>query len=299
MKRPPQGEKTKLRRIALILRIQALLFEDPVYGFRHAASMEFEKLLSMDFAPEASDLKRLLSMIRSYELMVGKPQTEKDEALHTQLADLSRHLGKLLKALPPKVKKPGAPEDLVPKPAPLIKENLGSSFIKRGCGMPLFGYYRPKAVPKEEGILLCFETPDKDGMGRLDAVWKDGATDIEYRDVGISLSSSASWLYCSIAPASSKPEPAPLAGLETRGNEPERFFYNNCTVSLARMKVKHRFRGRIFTPNLSRYVYFFPAGERTALNFERFLKDIYTARFGVPMQDAKRLAFSFKERLLL
>jgi len=298
MKNPPHGKKTKLRQIALILRIQSLLFNDPVYGFRHAASMEFEKLLSIDIRPEASLLKRLLSMIRAYELMVGKPLTEKDEALHGQLTDLSRHLSGLLDALPPEMKKPGAPKDIAPKPAALIKENLGSSFVRRGRGQPLFGFYRPESAPQEEGILLCFEPPEKDGAGRLDAAWKDGATEIEYRDAGVVLSSSAAWLHCLVTPSSGKPEPSHLDSFRTRANEPERFSYFNCTVSLARKKVRHRFRSRILTPHLSKYVYFFPDDADMPSKFVGFLRDIFSGRFGIPMKDAKSLASSFMRRLI-
>jgi len=298
MKNPPLGEKTKLRRIALILRIQSLLFDDPVYGFRHAASMEFEKLLSIDVRPEASQLRTLLSMIRAYELMVGKPLTEKDEALRGQLADLSRHLGGLLRALPPEIRKPGAPKDLAPKPAALKNENLGSSFVRRGRGLPLFGFYRPESVPREEGILLCFEPPEKDGAGRLDAVWKDGTTEIEYRDAGIALSSAGAWLHCLMTPASGKPEPSHLDAFRARANEPERFSYFNCTVSLAKKKTRHRFRSRILAPHLSKYVYFFPDDANMPAKCEGFLRDIFAGRFGIPMKDAKSLAASFMKRLL-
>ncbi len=298
MTRASNEERKKLRRAALILRIQSLLFDDPVYGFRHAASMEFEKLLSIDARPEASLLRRLLSMIRAYELMVGKPLTEKDEALRAQLADLSRHLGGLLEALPPEIRKPGAPKDVVPKPAALIKENLGSSFVRRGRGLPLFGFYRPESAPQGEGILLCFEPPEKDGAGRLDAAWKDGATEIEYRDAGVALTSSAAWLHCLTTPASGRPEPSHLDSFRARANEPERFSYFNCTVSLARKKVRHRFRSRILTPHLSKYVYFFPDDANMAAKFVSFLRDIFSGRFGIPMKDAKSLASSFMRRLL-
>ena len=125
-------------------------------------------------------------MIRSYELMAERSLLEKDEDLRKQLAELYRHLSALLKALPAEGPKRRISLDPDSQPRlPLKEENLGTVFIKRGIGVPLFGYYRPSKVPAEEGpspLLRNARRPA--GWGRLDAVWKDASTHIDYHDLG-------------------------------------------------------------------------------------------------------------------
>ena len=298
MTRPPAADRLKRKRIALILRIQSQLFDDPVYGFRHAAALEFEKLLSLEFRPRASQIRQLLSMIRSYELMVGKAPSEREEYLHKQLAALVQHLKDLLKALPPETPKRGPTiREIVSRPPSLRQDKLGISFFRRGLGLPLFGFFRPGEVPSCEGILFCFEAPPAaGGVGRIDAVWKEAATRIEYRGLGITLASSAAWLHCLLAPSSRSPEPAHLAAF--RRNEPERFSFLNCSVTLARKKVRNKIRNKVVAPYLFRYAYFFPVCENQETNFVSFVKTLFNGRFGIPARDSKDLAELFKRRLL-
>ncbi len=269
------GKASPADRIVSVLRFHGLLFD----------SDEYEPLLDFDRDRRRDKLVQVLSVLRAHAILHQDGYLRRDEESAGDISAMIRYLNGLLEDAPPEVKKIG-----------MIPRHLGSSFVRSGFGFPLFGYYRPEATPEEDGILLAYHSPDADGSARFEGERKTGSTRLEYLDLGVRAESEEPRMYCVVSPQDQAPLLVPSAAFDRP--EPEVFDYSRYIVTMAAGPVAAGARSRVLDPQSYQFAYFFPDQPRMGLNLSRFLKDVFSGRFGVPPADAENLGRGFSERLL-
>ncbi len=262
-------------RIASVLRFHGILFD----------TGEYESLLDFAGDPRREKLLRVLSVVRAHAIMLQDGYLRRDGDAAEEISGMLRYLNGLLDVSPPELKKTG-----------MIPRNLGSSFVKRGFGFPLFGYYRPDTPPEEPGVLLYYHSPDGDGASRFEGEEKTGSTVLAYSGLGVSIDSGEPRMFCVVSPDEQAPVLIPFAAFDKP--EPDCYYYPRYSVTMAAGKIRAGARVRVLDPQAYQFAYFFPAGPDTEHNVSRFLKDILAGRFGIPQGEAENMGWIFSGRLL-
>jgi hypothetical protein len=286
----PAARKTRSSRISSILRFHALAFDSPVLGIRNGVAEEYEGLLDFATNHDHAKIKRIVSVLRSYRLLFGEGLVERDERVRDEVDDLIRYLEELNES----VDGPIHTEVAAPRRSSIIPKNLGSVFVKRGFGFPLFGFYRPARIPVQDGFIVIYRSAEADGTARIEAMRKNKATLLEYRDLGVELSTREPSLACTVSPAVKDTEAAQDCGME--GSDLFRFEKYDVVLARSIERPAGKAKPRTVDPYCFEYAYFF-VGTENRTNIARFLSHLFSGAFGVPIRSAESIADRFSERL--
>jgi hypothetical protein len=275
------------RRIRSIVRAQALLRDGGFFGSEPesapaAAAEEYAALLDYRTHPESGKLRRLASIVRAHGILFGAGLVEADESVDAEVDALLRHLAALAEKAPAVLKR----SDILPG-------NLGSAFVRKGLGAPLFGPHRPRAVPSGPGLILSYQAIEAAGVARISATAAGPGTGARYAGFGVALDSSAPWLHCVVAPEEGEPTLAPRPAF---ARKPTVFRSDSHAVYLAAAKARTVLRSAVMDPFHYQYVYFFFDDGTMRAKVARFLGDLFCGLFGFTARDAEPIARAFIER---
>jgi hypothetical protein len=264
-------------RISSIVRMQALLFDVP-------SPREYDELL--DFAEDRrwSKIERVVSVLRAQEILVGSGEFlrgPRADAAAAEIPGLISYARSLLEA------------DRGPdRRLAVLPRNLGRSFAAKPWGMPLFGDFRP-AQPPGEGMIVLYSSLEGNGRtARISAGRLGPGCGLSYDGPALLVDFKGPWLALD---ALSLEAAGPEARAED-GARRDRFEYSRFALSLDRRPARRRFRGRRADPYRYEYAYlFYTAG--AAANVARFVSDLLSGVFHVPLREAERVAEAFSGRL--
>lgn len=271
------------RRVISVVRSHQILFGSSLSGPGTGIQNDYESLLDFYGNPSADKIRRLKSVLHAHEILFSAGFLERDGESEAEIPLLIRFLSTL-------AEETGAPE----KRSAVLPGSLGTSFIRKRLGVPLFGMHRPQEVPAAAGLLFCHRSIAAGGAARLSAVLTGPDTSIRYKGLGIELDSSAPWLHCAIAAAGDDPVLRPAAAFSRK--PPTTWDTGQYTVHLAQGKVRTLLRAQYWDPFEYRYAYFFFRGPSERANVGRFLRDLLGGMYGMAGRDAEAVAALFIER---
>ena len=270
------------RRIRSIVHAQTLLFDSRFLGFELGARTEYEALLDYRKFPDRGKLGRVASIIRAHGTLFGAGLVDRDRAVDAEIDSLLRHLASLAEKTQTTLNR-----------SEILPGNLGSAFVRKRLGAPLFGPHRPRAVPTMPGLFLSYQAIEAEGVARLSAAMSGPGTAARYEGLGAALDSSDPWLHCVVAPEGGEPFLTPRAAFSRK---PTTFRSDSHTVYLAASKTRTVLRSALMDPFRYQYVYFFFDDGSMRANVSRFLGDLLCGVFGFIARDAEPIAALFIER---
>lgn len=270
----------RAERVASIIRMQALLFDSPFAEPGLESTGEYDALLDFRADPRQGKIERIISILRAQELLLTEGFAlggERSASAAREIPALIRYLRSLTER-----------ESTAARKATIVPHNLGSTFMAKGYGVPLFGDHRPLRFPPMGGVILLYRASDLDGTACIEAARMGSGIRVAYRGPGIALDSSAPWIEC----RATDPTLAPSSG-----SGDEVFAYRRFSLALGRVARKRSFTQRIVDPYGYEYAYLFFEGPRLNANIGRFVAELFSGPFGVPLREAERIAESFSGRL--
>ncbi len=274
-----------IKRIQSIIRLHILLFDGPLLGFGKNVKEEYTGLLDFFKRPVKHKLERILSILKLHELLFGLGYLESNPDVLAEMPGLYRYVTSLAAAPETELKKSN-----------ILPQNLGTSFLRKQLGAPLFGLYRPNKVPRPKGVLLLHQAIEADGVGKISAMVMDGKTHIRYQNLGAEIQTASPWLYCRISRTGEMPILLPSAAYAKK--EPTVFTYEDYSLFLAASKVKTSSKKITMDPFLYQYAYFFYDDMYLIPKMQRFLIDLLLGMYVVPERDAEQIVGLFIQRLL-
>jgi hypothetical protein len=264
-------------RISSIVRMQAMLFDASSQG-------EYGELL--DFAEDRrwSKIERVVSMLRAQAILVGSGEFLRGRRAAAAAAEIPGLIAYARSLL-------GGDRGPVLRPA-VLPRNLGRSFAARRWGLPLFGDYRPSRPPGG-GVLLLYSSLEGNGRyARVSAGRLGPGCGLSYDGPALVLDFKGYWLSLDALGLEAAGRESPAKGREER----ERFSYSRFALSLDLRPSRRRFRGRRVDPYGYEYAYLFHESGAAA-NVARFVSDLLSGVFHVPLREAERVAEAFSGRL--
>ena len=246
---------------------------------------EYERLLDFPEKPHPETLKQIRSVLNAYSLAFAQGFFTRDKKLEMEVRELLSFLATL-----------EIREIRTMRRNSFIPKNLGSIFIRKGLGLPLFGYLRPRFIPASEGIVLSYQSIEATGIAEIQAVWLDQRTQLEYRNLGVAVESTASWLHARIAPRDS--DRSIVLHSPFSKNEPEYFAFERYELFVERGRSRIKGPAILLDPLAYQYIYFFFADDRLKRNLQVYLTDILTAMYGASSASAREVALNFTQKLL-
>lgn len=274
-----------IKRIQSIIKLHILLFDGPLLGFGKNVKEEYEGLLDFFKRPAKPKLERILSILRNHEILFGLGFIDSNPDVVAEMPLLYRYVTSLVAAPVQELKRSN-----------VLPQTLGTSFLRKQLGAPLFGLYRPNKVPRSKGILLCHQAIEADGVGKIFATVMDGKTQIRYYDLGIEVQSRSPWLYCRITQTGEAPVLLPAAAFSRK--EPTVFTYERHSIFLAASKVVTSSKKITMDPFSYQYAYFFYDDDYLKVKMRRFLIDLLMGVYVVPEREAEQIVNIFIQRLL-
>jgi len=270
----PRGSPELLaRRVASIVKMQALLFggEDPG---------EYESLLDFRVDRRPAKVERVISVLRAQEILLGSGLYLRDEgsrAAAAEIPGLVAYLRSLLEA------------DRGPaRKLAVLPRNLGRPFAAKRWGLPLFGDFRP-ASPPERGVLLVYSSMDGDGRRASVAAARLGpGIRLAYEGRALAVESRSPWLGLDARFADDSP-PAGSGGRDE-------YRFSRYALRLDRRPRLRRFSRRTVDPYGYEYGYLFYEGPGAGRNVARFVSDLLSGIFHVPLREAERIGWEFSGR---
>jgi len=243
------------------------------------ASGEYAALVGIRSFPsslEVGAVERIVSILKAQEILLSGDPFIRDESGAREIPGLIRYARSLAEG-----------GSAARRKTAIVPRNLGSAFAASGWGEPLFGRFRPPSPPAEGGAILVYRSADGDGTARIEAARLGTGISIAYRGAGIALGSRARWIGCSVLPP----------GEGDGSGRADRHEYGRCVVVLERSPRARRFAPRRVDPYLYEYAYHFSGGARLESNVARFVADLLSGIFGLPLREAEGRAWDFSGRL--
>ncbi len=296
-------------RIRSILACQELVFDSELYGLRTGAGLEYRALMDFDLDPSPEKAERLRSVVKAHTTLFGTGLIDKDRELLAEERSLLRYINRKA-ALGRKLNR-----------SAILPRRLGAAFIRKGYGLPLFGYYRPKTPPEKAGFILCYQAVEADGLARFYASSTHSAK-LKYEGLGLRIDSKGSWLRAAAVPDACSSAAAALAlalpsGTVDRGDPliedlktgerplaetvQERFpvdtisrysFHGHDLIISNKMRPLAEAES-LMDPFHYRYAYWFLETGRLSA----YLRNLWNGSFGLAERDAERAAEDFKRKL--
>lgn len=282
------NKKAYERRIISIVKSHILIFGTDELSLNLGSFLEAQDLLSFNSNSPRHILKRVLSILRANHLMLEEELLVKKKERFEEFSKLETYLLSLLEV----AKRDLAHTNIVP-------QTLGLSFLRKGFGLPLFGYHRPKNIPKIQGLLLCYQSMAADGVGRIDFLLLDSSSKMHYKDLGIEINSNCDSLHCVIADQTELSFPGTLIPKAAfTGNKTSQFNFDTRVAVLSEKKKKYRIKNKIFNPLYYQYPYFFIADDFLSSNLTRFLLDLFLGSFSFREREVEPLVLEIIQRVL-
>jgi len=270
----PRGSpELRARRVASIVKMQSLLFgrENPD---------EYESLLDFDVDRRPAKVERVISVLRAQEAILGGGLYLQDEESRTAAAEIPS-LVSYLRSLLDAGRGPARKLTVLPR-------NLGRPFAAKRWGLPLFGDFRP-ASPPEQGILLVYSSMDGDGRRASVAAARLGpGIRLAYEGRALAVESRSPWLSLD-ARFADDPSPSGSGGRDE-------YRFSRYALWLDRRPRLRRFPRRAVDPYEYEYGYLFYPGPGAGRNVARFVSDLLSGIFHVPLRESERIGWEFSGR---
>lgn len=272
------------QRIHAVLAFQALLLSESCMNIDPESLVEFRELHSFDRVPTRRVIERIKSVLRSYALEFGEGIVTQNSGIIGEVDQLIAYCDSLI-----------PPHTIALKRSPIIKKKLGSVFIRRGFGCPLFGYLRPATPPVSGGVLLCYQSSEADGTGSILAAPMDGSLDITYEGLGVRITGKTRWARLHMECKGRFLDHSDESSSDRRAEQV--FESENYTIRIANS------RGHVPTPfSVSplyyNYPYYFSATENMANNIRKYIGGVLSGMYGCTSETANTCASSFIQILL-
>lgn len=276
-------------RIKSILLFSQLLFDGSLIamdGTNHdIIGDDYDRLLDVVERPDPDKIRQVRSVIQTYRLAFAQGVFTKDLKLEADIQEMLAFLA----ALETRQNRSVHHNSFIPK-------NLGSIFIRKGWGFPLFGFLRPDAPPRRKGIVLCYQSIEASGIAELQAAWLDYRTRLEYSGYGVAIHSSAPWLHVRVAPRGT--DRATTLHPPFSGRQPDLFIFERYDIFVEKGQTRMKSSERLFDPLSYQYAYFFLADDKLGRNLETYTTDLITAMYGGSSISAEEVARNITQKLL-
>lgn len=276
------------RRIVSIIKSHFLIFATEELSVNGESFSDFQDLASFNKNSPRNIVKRVLSIVRANHAMIEEGLLVQKKNEVEEFFTLEKYLLSLLEV----AKRELARTNLVP-------QTLGLSFLRKGFGLPLFGYHRPKNVPRIEGLLLCYQSIAGDGVGRIDFFLLDSSSTIRYKNLGIEIDSHCATVHCVIAEQTELRYPGVLVPKSAfTGKKTSQYNFGTRIAALSDLNKKYKIKRKTFDPLYYQYPYFFIADDFLASKLTRFLLDLFMGSFGFKEREVEPLVLEIIQRVL-
>lgn len=276
-------------RIKSILLFSQLLFDGSLIaldGTDHdIMGDDYERLLDFAERPEPDKIRQVRSILKMYGLAFALGFFTRDRTLEAEIQEMLAYLTTL-----------ETREHRGLSRSSFIPKNLGSVFIRKGLGLPLFGYLRPEAPPRRGGIVLCYQSIEASGIAEIQAARMDDRTNLAYSGFGVAIHSTAPWLHVRIAARGEDRSITLHPPFSKR--EPDAFIFERYEIFVEKGQSRMRGSTHIFDPLAYQYAYFFFANDKLAQNLENYITDLVTAMYGGSSSSAGEVARTITQKLL-
>lgn len=276
------------RRIHSILTYMDLMLGQKVSELDPDIHEEIQALRDFEKSPEPDKIARVQSLVGSFFLLQDSVPGLYKVSMDKEQEELESYLESL-----------SGSTDLNLKKSPIIQKNLGSVFIRKGYGFPLFGHLRPKRPPKPHeakilpGILLCYQSIECDGIGRFFATRFDKSSRMEYKALGVLVNSDARWVQLRISPLNGSANRVFAAPFPKKW---ELIQNGKFDLYLGKQPVKIK-ETLTVDPLYYQYMYFFTDDGQVTIKVRRYLEAVLGAMYGFIQKDTEKIALMFTQTM--
>lgn len=276
------------RRIISIVKSHLLIFGTDLLDLNLGPLPFYQELLNFNKTSPRNIVERVLSIVRANETMLKEGLLVRKKEELGEFSKLENYLLSLLDIR----NKEQARTNIVPK-------TLGLSFIRKNLGFPLFGYHRPESIPNIQGLLVCYQSMAGDGIGRIELLIMDKSTQIQYKNLGIILSSNSQSLHCVLAKQAELSYPGTLIPKTAfTAKNTSHYTLSKRVAVLAASKKKFKLKNKIFDPLYYQYSYLFIADNSLRFKLTRFLLDLFLGSLELHTWEAEPLVAKIIQRVL-